>query len=81
MSTMTILGTCPTIANAKEMNVTCYFNMAKMKNCVEPVVGASVKYQCAPFYEDVKLMDYPVYCESGRWKPGTPHCVPSTTLL
>ncbi|XP_063930384.1 uncharacterized protein LOC135142585 isoform X2 [Zophobas morio] len=70
------LKTCPTIANTKEMNVTCYFNMAKMKNCVEPVVGASVTYQCAPFYEDVKLMDYPVYCESGSWKPGTPHCVP-----
>ena len=85
MSTMTILEMCPTIASTKVMNITCYFNIRKLKNCAEPVVGTIAKYHCAPFYEDVKLMEHSLYCNgswgNASWTPGTPYCVPSTTLL
>ncbi|XP_063930382.1 uncharacterized protein LOC135142584 isoform X2 [Zophobas morio] len=74
------LKMCPTIASTKVMNITCYFNIRKLKNCAEPVVGTIAKYHCAPFYEDVKLMEHSLYCNgswgNASWTPGTPYCVP-----
>ncbi|KYB29441.1 hypothetical protein TcasGA2_TC031984 [Tribolium castaneum] len=71
------LRTCPSILTTNKLQATCVFKGKESENCTEPIEGTQVKYQCAPYYEDKNLAQYPVgNCKDGTWDRATPNCVP-----
>lgn len=59
------------------MQATCLYNGKEIKNCTNPIAGTQVKYQCAPFYEDITLAQFPVHnCIDGTWDRARPNCIP-----
>jgi hypothetical protein len=60
------------------MRVTCIYNKhEETENCTEAVEGTLVRFDCAPFYEDLGLSRHPIHiCRDGSWDQRRPECTP-----
>ena len=71
------IETCPAVKNTPQVKATCIVDGKESENCDQPTDGTSVKYECAPFYEDLQLAQNPVHmCQNGKWSHKSPECVP-----
>jgi hypothetical protein len=72
------LKLCPSIQSTSTMRVTCIYNKhEETENCTEAVEGTLVRFDCAPFYEDLGLSRHPIHiCRDGSWDQRRPECTP-----